>query len=107
MPVVGDQTCPGFGVEFRIVQECELAKPLELAIASKESPREPIRNLDADKSLAARVSKKGMERAWWRCDCWPRRDAGRFTAAHVEEQLLVDEPCAEARDFDRPRATCI
>ena len=63
MPIVGNQTWPspldlierqadGFRIEFRVIQERQLAKPPELAITTGETARKPIWDLDANEPLS-------------------------------------------------------
>src|SRR4029450_4588279 len=47
-----DRQVNGFGIKFCVVQECQLAKPSELAIAAGESACEPIGDVDANETLA-------------------------------------------------------
>jgi hypothetical protein len=52
----------GLWIEFRVIQECQLTKPPELAGTAGELARKPIRHVDANEPLtAASVENNGME----------------------------------------------
>src|ERR1700682_1023688 len=80
----------GLRIELGILQEGQLAKPPELAVATSKGTREPIRNRDADDALTtACVENDGMKGAEWHDSLRHDRRVERFSTVHGDERFLV------------------